>query len=102
MAWSGMMLGNWAVCLPVRMANGNFSKLPAFADRANICPGSPFLSNEGRICLEAELSVLVTESAIPVIAGRQFQSMTRCACSCAAHSRSSSLPGSAGRGRTGE
>ncbi|PHR10848.1 MAG: hypothetical protein COA41_20625 [Sphingopyxis sp.] len=96
------MLSKRNACLPILRADGNFPKLPVFAGRANICLGPPCLSNEGRSCLEAEQAVLVTESAIPVIAERQYQSMTRCACSGAAHGRSSSLSGSAGRGRTDE
>ena len=80
-------------------ANENAPSHRVFVGRVNICLGSSFLSNEGRSCLEAERSDLVTESAIAVIAGRQFPSMSGCACSCAAHCRSSSPPGSAGRGQ---
>lgn len=97
-----MMLSKRNACLPILRADGNFPKLPVFAGRANICLGSPYLSIEGRSYLDAERSVLVTESAISVIAARQFQLMSGCADSCAAHGRSSSPPGSAGRGQAAQ
>tara|TARA_R110002020_G_scaffold232895_2_gene444538 strand:- start:183 stop:542 length:360 start_codon:yes stop_codon:yes gene_type:complete len=76
-----------------------FSKATGvFVGRTIICLGSPCLSNEGRSCLEAELSIRVTVSPSAIVARRQFQSMTHCACCCASHCRSSSPPGSAGRG----